>query len=161
MPSQPARQSVRSPCHFGIEPHPGHTAEISRRLVWRGHPARVCGQRQYHSQVDGANIILILIWRSTEPTPCGKRIAHTAQPKRASKIIPTASRNHQNRQSQPHQLTQVPVDSPIAAKEQDDVSLIRSRHSHVPVNARVGLERLKIFPRTSQPENCGGAHVRA
>ncbi len=83
------------------------------------------------------------------------------QAQRAGKVVAAAGRDHQHRQSELHELTQVPVDGAIAAKEQNDVRLIRSgRQPDAPIDRCIGLEGLQVFRRRSQPENGSGPHVR-
>jgi len=102
---------------------------------------------------------------STEAYPSRKRIAYTAQPQRPGKIISAASRYNENRRAKLHQLMQVTVDGAIAAEEQDHIHLIGgSRQADAPVDffacVFICLEWLKVFRRTSQPEDGSSAHVR-
>jgi hypothetical protein len=49
----------------------------------------------------------------------------------------------------------------ITAKQQDNIYLIAAgRHTYLPFNCGVCLERPQIFRRASQPEDSGGPHVR-
>jgi hypothetical protein len=158
--AQPARQRIRTSRHFRIKTHPSHTAEILRRLMYRG-PARVGIQRRYNSEIDGSDVIPI----SAIPSPRRDRVVRAAQPQSARKIIPAATRHDQHWQTKLHQWTQVPVDGAIAAKEQEDVRLIRSGgQSNPPVDffagAKVTLKWQEVFLRTSRPEDDSRAHVR-
>src|SRR5215471_846956 len=45
------------------------------------------------------------------------------------------------------------MNGPVAAEEQDDVSLSECGHAQAPLNAGIVLKTLKVFGRTSQPEN--------
>jgi hypothetical protein len=102
-----------------------------------------------------------VILSGTKAPPRGQRIAHAAQPKSARKIITAARRDDQHGEPKPHQLTQVPMNSSIAAEQQHDVSLICvGWHSNAPLDRFIRLKRLEAFRRTSQTENGSGAHMR-
>jgi hypothetical protein len=100
-----------------------------------------------------------------EASPRGESFAHAPQAQSTRKIVTTAGRDDQHRESELQQLTQVTVDGAIAAKEQDDIGLIRSgRHPDAPVDRwssrLVCLEGFEVSRRTSQPENGGRTHAR-
>ena len=164
MSSQPARQFVCAAGYFAVQPDSGNAAEVvlsaelrvAGRLVWCGR--LVCNpQWSDNSEIDRASVAL----SGAEPSPRRERVAHAAQPKGVCKIVTAAGRDDQQRYVELHQLTEMPVDGAIATEEQDDVRLLRSsRRSDAPVDAPVGLERIEILRRTSQPEDGGGAHVR-
>jgi hypothetical protein len=53
------------------------------------------------------------------------------------------------------------VDSSVPAKEQDHIGTIGSRrHPDAPVDARINLERLQVFRRTSQSKDGSRTHLR-
>ena len=166
MPPQPPWQPVGPLRHFSVESHTGHATKVPR-CMWRGpalsdsrRPVRVL-EGSNHSQINEAHVFCAHTARTAaEFPPRRQRIPHPPQPQSPRKVIPTPRRHHQHRQSQPHQLPQMPMDRPIATKHKNNIGeFARSRHPHRPIDALLRLKALKVLERAPQPENGSCAHI--
>jgi hypothetical protein len=70
-------------------------------------------ERRYYSKIDGPDVVL----SCAKSSPSRERIAHSAKPQSAGKVIAAVGRNHEHGQVEFHQPAKMPVNRSGAAED--------------------------------------------
>jgi hypothetical protein len=145
--SQPARKVVGDTRGGGIQADTSDAGEISGLFCYRA-------EARNDSEIHRSDVVRAL----SEQLPYRGGLSKIFDIQGAGKIVAATSRHNQHRQLQSHQLAEMPMDSTVAAKDENCVETCRFSGDSELKTGSVLLETSQVGWRGSETQDGGGTH---